>query len=53
MTVITDDRDFYRVQDHGRLTTVCERVVYRHGAILLIVRECSGLFPRRFRPRGS
>ena len=31
----------------------CERVVYRHGAILLIVRECSGFMPRRFRPHGS
>ena len=23
----------------------CERIVYRHGAILLIVRECSGFLP--------
>ena len=32
---------------------LCERVVYRNGALLLIVRECSGLIPRRFRPHGS
>ena len=31
----------------------CERVVYRHGAILIIVRECSGFIPRRFRSHGS
>ena len=24
-------------------STWCERIVYRHGAILLIVRECNGL----------
>ena len=30
-----------------------ERVVYRHGAILSIVRECNGFIPRRFRPHGS
>ena len=23
----------------------CEGIVYRHGAILLIVRECSGFYP--------
>ena len=27
---------------------ICERVVYRHGAILFIVRECSGFIPRNF-----
>ena len=26
---------------------ICEGIVYRHGAILLILRECSGYFPRR------
>ena len=31
----------------------CERVVYRHKAILLIVCECSGVHPRRFRRHGS
>ena len=30
-----------------------ERVVYRHGAILLFVRECSGFNPQRFRPHRS
>ena len=29
--------------------TNCERIVYPHGAILLIVRECSGFKPRRWR----
>ena len=32
---------------------MCERIVYRHGAILLIVRECSGFNPRRWRHCGS
>ena len=26
---------------------LCERIVYRHGAVLLIVRGCSGFNPRR------
>ena len=29
--------------------TSCERMVYRHGAILLVVRKQSGYFPRRYR----
>ena len=33
------------VEDVG--LTTCQRMVYRHGAILLIVRECSGFNPRR------
>ena len=40
---------FHR-QGVGRLS---EKVVYRHGAILLIVRECSGFSVRRFRPHGG
>ena len=28
---------------------LCERIVCRHGAMLLIVRECSGFNPRRWR----
>ena len=39
------------VKDVGLIT--CERVVYRHGAILHIVRECSGFNPRRFRRHGK
>ena len=35
------------VEELGLIT--CERVVYRHGSILLMVRECSGFNPRRFR----
>ena len=31
----------------------CERVVYRHRAILLIQRVRSGFSTRRFRPRGG
>ena len=27
--------------------STCERIVYRHGAILLILRECSGFNPGR------
>ena len=29
--------------------SMCERIEYRHGTILLIVRECSGWNPRRWR----
>ena len=29
------------VEELGLIT--CEKIVYRHGAILLILRECSGL----------
>ena len=36
------------VEEVGLVT--CEGVKNRHGAILLIVRGCSGLIPRRFRP---
>ena len=32
---------------------LCERIENRHGAILLIVRECSGFNPRRWRHCGS
>ena len=35
------------------LSMFCERVVHRHGAIHLIVRECSGFHPRRIRPHGN
>ena len=31
----------------------CERVVYRHGAILLILRVRNGFSTRRFRPHGG
>ena len=37
----------------GRTCVSCERVVHRHGAILLIVRECSGFNPRRVQHCGS
>ena len=38
------------VDDQNRYYTwSCERIVYNHGAILLIVRECSGFNPRRWR----
>ena len=33
----------------GVSSASCERIVYRHGAILLIVRDCSGFNPRRWR----
>ena len=37
----------------GWQLVLCQRVVYRNGAILLIVGECSGFILRRFRPHGS
>ena len=36
-----------------RLRTICERVVYRHGAMLLILRVRMGNIARRFRPHGG
>ena len=33
------------VEELGLIT--CGKIVYRHGAIVLIVRECSGFNPRR------
>ena len=40
---------------HGTIVWVhmCERLVYRHEAILLIVRECCRFNPRRWRHCGS
>ena len=38
---------------HRSLCTLCERVVYRHGPILLILRVRSGFSTRRFRPHGG